>query len=142
MAGPSLGELHRAAGWLVLAYVLAVSGFCLWAVDADSFLFSILLIPWIAAPVLATAVAAGVSSTRLGAITYLTLEAGLILFSIWATVDLLLYGNSTSGVAILLLPIPEWMAFGLVFVLALLFGWRMRPDVLEDATPLTPPPRA
>ncbi|MEA3047007.1 MAG: hypothetical protein QOJ53_1339 [Sphingomonadales bacterium] len=130
-----VGILARIAGWLLLGYALAIAGFCLWGVwrtgEAEGVLFSLVLIPWIAAPVAGAAAAAGASPTRIGAAAFLALEAALILFTIWLTVDVYRHGNSTSGIAFLFLPVGQWGAFGIVFLLALLFGWRMRPDFLK-----------
>ena len=127
--------LSRIAAWAALAYVLAVAGFCFWSAfgsgEGEAVLFSLILIPWFAAPVVAAAAGAGASPSRLGAILYLILQAGLILYSIWTTVDLSLYGNSTAGIGILFIPIPEWGVFLLVFLFALACGWRMRPDFLK-----------
>lgn len=88
--------------------------------------------PWLAAPVVATAAEAGASPDRGGAINHLALEAILIIYSIWSGIDINLHGNSTSAIGILFLPILEWRAFLLVFLVALACGWRMRPDFLKD----------
>jgi hypothetical protein len=138
--------LSRTAGWLAFGYSLLVTGFMLWNVfqesDGAMLLLALLVIPWLAAPVVAAAAGAGASPTRLSAMTYLSLEIGLILFSIWSTVDMFLHGNSTAGIGILFLPIPEWGAFILIFLLNLACGWRMRPDFLKDEPRVTPRPRA
>jgi hypothetical protein len=139
---PGTSLLSRTAGWLALGYFLLVAGFMLWNVlperDGAEFLLGLLVIPWLAAPVVAAAACAGASPNRQGAITFLMFEMALILLSIWATADMLVYGNSTAGIGILLLPILEWGAFNLVFLVALACGWRMRPDFLreEPAYPL------
>ena len=144
MAGFGLSGLQRSAGRLALAYAIAVAGFCLWGAfyEAEVLLFSLILIPWFVLPVLAAAAGAGASPTSLGAMTYLLLEAALILFSIWATVDTRLHGNSTASIGLLFLPVFEWLVFGLVFLLALACGWRMRPDFLRERPDFTPQTRA
>lgn len=144
MAGPSLGGLYRTAGWLALAYVIAIAGYCFWSMpsgEGAAVLFDLILIPWIAAPAVAAAAGAGASPDRLGTSTYLALEAGFILFTIWSVVDINLYGNSTAAIGILFLPVLEWPVLILVFLVALACGWRMRPDFLLEAPPVTPPPR-
>jgi len=140
MASAGLARLHRVAGWLALAYSLLVAGFTFWngpgPEEPDTFLFGLLVIPWIAAPVIAASAGAGASSTRIGAAFFLTLEMGFILFAVWTTVDMVRSTSSTAAIGILFLPIPQWGAFLFAFLLALLFGWRMRPDFLEGKPPL------
>jgi hypothetical protein len=109
---------------------------------SQTYFCSASFIPWIAMPVIAAAASAGASSTWIGAISFLALEVGMILFTLWVTYDVLRNGNSTAPVAFLFLPIAQWPAFILVLLVALFFGWRIRPDFLKEEADLSPPPRA
>jgi len=139
--------LSRTAGWLALAYCLAVTGLQLWDViregDAELFLLSLIFIPWLVAPIILAATLAGASPTRLGAAVFLALEAGLILSVILIVVDFIyIHPSSMGGVALLIWPVFQLAATVALVLLASLFGWRMRPDFLKDDPPAAPPPRA
>jgi len=139
--------LSRIAGWLALGYFLTVAGLQFWDLiregEADLFLLSLFVIPWLASPIAIAAVLAGASPTRLGAGIFLLLELGLILSIILVFVDgAFIHPSSTAGIALLVWPLIQLIAIIAVAVVASLFGWRIRPDFLKNESPVTPPPRA
>ncbi|MDQ8755256.1 hypothetical protein RCO27_03340 [Sphingosinicella sp. LHD-64] len=88
--------------------------------------------PWIAAPAIAIAAFVRASPTRLGALLFLVFEFALILWTAWFTYGVYAYGNSTASIGFLFLPILQWGAVLVAFLIALALGWRMRPDFMKD----------
>ena len=137
MARAAMGErparpLFRAASWLALAYVLAFFGLALAAITEGDWAGIVLGFPailWMASPVIVAAGFVGASSTRIGATVFLLLEVGLIL-SFFGL--LIAYRGEGAIIGLPFLPVIQFGAIILVFLAALPFGWRMRPDFLKD----------
>ena len=136
MVAIGITSIYRSAGWLALAYTLAVAGFMFWNASQESdgmaFLMSLLIIPWVALPVIVASVLAALSETRRSAALFLALEAGFV-----ASVVLLIgdytyfHPSSTGGIALLIWPLYQLAAIVVLCLIACLFGWRPRPDFMK-----------
>lgn len=129
--------LSRAAGWLALAYILALAALLLWrAIDTgegEDLLWGPVGIAWMAAPVVAAAALAGASPTRPAAAAFLALETVMIVVDAWIYVELAYFKRDAFvGLALGALPVFQWFAIVAAFLFALACGWRMRPDFLRD----------
>lgn len=125
--------IGRTGGWLALAFVagLLIALIGKGSLDgADIFAIPAAVI-WIGAPIVGAAAFVGASTTRLGALVFLASEILLAASTIWLMVDLKLNGNSTGVLAFIPWPVVQWVALGLVFLIALPCGWRMRSDFLK-----------
>ena len=126
--------VSTAAGWLALAYVLALSLPFLYgaffAGDGASLGGALVAATWTAAPVVAAAAFVGASPNRLGATLFFVLE--LLLAASFAREYWMSLSSSTGGFVFLTWPLLQWAAILLAFLLALLLGWRMRSDFLKD----------
>jgi hypothetical protein len=125
--------LTHLAGWLALAYLLALSLPFLYGAfvegDGGALGGALIAATWTAAPVVAAAAFVGASPGRIGASLFFTLEL-LLIFSFgleFATMP----HTSTSGFIFLSWPLLQWPAIIGAFLVAMLFGWRMRPDFMK-----------
>jgi hypothetical protein len=129
----ALRSFDRAALLLLLAFTLGLFVELVWlALKTDvpsEILIGLPGILWLSLPIAAAAALVGASSTRIGAAAFLTLELLLIL----SVAAFLLPGLGWgAGVALMFLPVPQTAVILLVFMIAMAFGWRMRPDFLKD----------
>ena len=133
MAGPCLPVLRRSAWWLAAAFAAAMLVLLIVLAGDEATIAAIPLAAWVAAPI---AVAAGfveASSTRLGASAFMTLEIAMIASVVWVVVDFLyLHPSAFGGVSLILLPFVHATGLLIMFLGAMLFGWRMRPDFLRN----------
>ena len=133
MAAPGLRILYRAAGWLAVAYfaAFAVPG-AISEIREGVPGMVLVVIPvafMMAIPIIAAAALVGASSTRIGATAFLLLELSLCA----STVGFFWYYRDDGVVFSLpLWPIAQGAAICLVFMVALAFGWRIRPDFMKD----------
>jgi hypothetical protein len=120
------------AGWLALAYLLALALPFVYAAlvegDVASLAGAAIAGTWTAAPVVSTAAFVGASPGRIGAALFLLLELLLIASFGWEFAASL--SSSTGGFIFLTWPLVQWMAIVVAFLVALFFGWRMRPDFM------------
>jgi len=124
----------RIAKWLGLAYAAGIATFFIVGADgADVVFYDLLFLPWLVGPVLAAAVCAKASRTRLGAWLFLGLEAALIASTGAGWFYLIeIEPHSTNGVAMLVsLPLAQYAAAALFFTIVSIFGWRARREFLE-----------
>jgi hypothetical protein len=114
--------------WLGLAYAGGVILFMIWGADApDVALLSLLFFPWIVGPAGLAAIGAKLSPSEGGAWAFLILEALIIGSTIWLWFHLIVVApDAQSGIAMMLFPVLQYAAVGLFFILAVLFGWRVR----------------
>ena len=126
--------ISRIGGWLALFYPLAFAFLFLrdGVGDGGAFLGTIVMAAWITAPAICAAAFVAASPTRFGATIFLAFEIVLIVSTVLFVRDIWLHGNSTSSVALLFLPLPQWGAVIVAFLISLACGWRMRPDFLKD----------
>ncbi len=126
--------ISRIGTLLALCYVLAFVLYIFRAgvSDGGALLGGIVIALWIIAPVLCAAAFVNASPTRFGAAIFLLFELALISWTIWFTIDAYLYGNSTAAVGLLILPGIQLCTVLAAFLIALVCGWRMRPDFLKD----------
>jgi len=135
MGRPNLEILWRAGGWLALASVAGLTVVLIMtsSFDAAAILAFPFVVTWVAAPIVGAAAFVGASSTHTGAIAFLVAEVSLMVSTAWLIVrQLYLYPGPLSGVVFIPWPVAQWVVLGVVFLAALLFGWRMRPDFLRD----------
>jgi hypothetical protein len=134
MALPETRSLTRVALWLALAYAVLLAGPYFYAAfllgESDLLGGVLLAATWTAAPVYAAAAFVGASPSRTGARFFLALELALIASFAWGFVGSL--HSATGGLIFFTWPLAQWTALVLAFLLALAFGWRMRPDFLKD----------
>jgi hypothetical protein len=125
--------LTYVAGCIALAYLLALSVPFLYAAialgDGASLGGAAVAATWTAGPVVAAAAFVGASPNRIGASLFLVLELLLIASFGWEFADSL--SSSTGGFIFFTWPLAQWAAIILAFLVALLFGWRMRPDFMK-----------
>jgi len=125
--------LTHLAGWLALANLLGLTLPFLYAAfvegDGASLAGAAVAATWTAAPVVTAAAFVGASPSRIGASLFLLLELLLIASFGWEFVTM--PHTSTSGLIFLSWPLLQWPAILLAFLVALLFGWRMRPDFMK-----------
>lgn len=126
-------NIARLATWVAIAYVLGLLLLALAAAlaagEGVEFLIAIPGVLWITLPVICAAGFVGASSTRIGAILFLLLEVALIL-----SLVSLIVANRGQGalIGLIFFPLVQACAIIPVFLIALTFGWRMRPDFLKD----------
>lgn len=134
MAPPGTRIVAQLAGWLALAYALALSLPFLYAAFAESDGASLagaaVAATWTAAPIVAVAAFTGASPSRVAAVLFFVLEVLLIASFCWEFLSV--RSSSTGGLIFFSWPLLQWAAIGVAFLVALLFGWRMRPDFLRD----------
>jgi hypothetical protein len=133
MAPPRTRILTHLAGWLALAYLLGLSVPFLYAAfvegDGASLAGAAVAATWTAAPVVAAAAFVGASPGRTGASLFLLLELLLIASFGWEFAASL--SSSTGGFIFFTWPLLQWAAIVVAFLVALLFGWRVRPDFMK-----------
>lgn len=140
--------LPRTAGWIALAYAVALAVPNLWGGivygDGAALVGAFVAATWTAAPVVAAAGFVAASPTRLGMMMFLAFELILIASFGWVFVDVLfVHPSSMGGMVFITWPLAQWIAIVIVSIVAFLLGWRGRPDFLnEQAPPVSPPPRA
>lgn len=133
MSGPSLLGIRRAGFWLALAFAAMLIVDMVITAGLDEVLLAIPAIAWVTAPAVVAAGFVGASSTRLGASAFLVTELVLIGWVVWAIIDYrYIHPSSTGALGLMLLPILQAAAILVVFLVAMLFGWRMRADFLKD----------
>jgi hypothetical protein len=134
MALPDTRTIVRVALWLALAYAAALAGPPLYAAFArgggGTLGGALLAVTWTAAPVYVAAAFVGASPGHRGAWLFLALELALIASFAWQFAGS--RHSSTGGFIFFGWPMIQWAAIILVFMIALAFGWRMRPDFLRD----------
>ena len=129
----ALRSFDRAALALLIAFVLGLLALSVRSVvmhgePGSTILTNLLAILWLTIPIAVAAALVGASPNGEGATLFLILEILLIL----SVVAFLLPGLGWgSALALMFLPFPQYGAIALVFVIALAFGWRMRPDFLR-----------
>jgi hypothetical protein len=134
MATRRIPILTHSAGWLALAYLLALSLPFLYGAFADgdggALGGALVAATWTAAPVVAAAAFVGASPSRPGAAFFFLVELLLIASFGWefATMP----ATSTSGFIFLSWPLLQWSVILVSFLFALRFGWRMRPDFMME----------
>jgi len=125
--------LTHLAGWLALAYLLALSLPFLYAAfvegDGASLGGALVAATWTSAPVVAAAAFVGASSSRIGAALFFALE--LSLAASFGLEFITMPRTSTSGFIFLTWPLLQWLAIVVAFLVALPFGWRMRADFMK-----------
>ena len=111
-----------------------------WDPEIGAWVFGILAYFWQIAAVALVALLVNLSRTRMGAVAFLLLEIAIIVFNLWVWHDLsFVHLDAQNPIALLLfLPICGLIAVAVLFPVALLLGWRMRPDFLKEP----PQPRA
>jgi hypothetical protein len=129
----ALRFLDRAALALVIAFALGLLALFVRSAilydEGSNILPDVLGIIWLSLPIAVAAALVGASPGGEGATLFLTLEILLILL----VVAFLLPGlGRGSALALMFLPFLQYAAIILVFVIALAFGWRMRPDFLKN----------
>ena len=133
MAPSRTRTITRMAFLLALAYAAALAGPFFYAAvvesDGASLGGAILAATWTAAPCYAAAAFVGASSNRRGAWLFLALEVALVASFAWQFAAV--RHSSTGGFIFFGWPMIQWAAIILAFVIALAFGWRMRPDFLR-----------
>jgi hypothetical protein len=129
MRPAALRFLDRAALALVISFVIGLLTLLVRSGEPGSSILGDLVgIVWLTLPIAATAALVGASPNGEGATLFLILEIVLIL----SVVAFLLPGLGWgSALALTFLPFLQVGAILLVFVIALAFGWRMRPDFLK-----------
>jgi hypothetical protein len=133
MTSPEPRTLTRLATWLALAF----AGSLMVALLTTAFVSgepseAIIGLPgalWLSLPVACAAGLVGASITRTGAAAFLVVEMGLVL-----SLPALIYAYRGEGaiIGLAFFPLVQTVAILIVFLIALLFGWRMRPDFLKD----------
>ena len=133
MAAPRTRILTHLAGWLALAYLIGLTAPFLYAAfvegDGASLGGAAVAATWTAAPVVAAAAFVGASPGRTGASLFFLLELLLIASFGWEYAASL--SSSTGGFIFITWPLLQWTAVLIAFLVALLFGWRMRPDFMK-----------
>ena len=126
--------IARAGAALFLAFLLVLAGQLIGigiGSGGPGTLFDALgVLLWLAAPTLAAWALVGASTTRTGALAFLALQGVLIGSVVWIYIGINspeAMSSSTSGVALMILPVYQWGAILLALLLALALGWRMRP---------------
>jgi hypothetical protein len=126
--------LTHLAGWLALAYFLALVLPFVYAAfvqgDGASLGGAAVAGTWTAAPIVAAAAFVGASPGRMGALLFFMLELLLVASFCWEFAVSL--SSSTGGFVFFTWPLIQWAAIIVAFLVALLFGWRMRPDFMND----------
>jgi hypothetical protein len=125
----------RAAKWLGLVYLAALALFMMWNADApDSFVLSLLFLPWMIGPVALAAVGARMSLNPSGAWAFLSFEAGIVGFTTLSWLWLIFAKpDAQNGIAMAFtVPVLEYAATLALFGLSYLLGWRTRSAPLGD----------
>lgn len=120
---------QRIAKWLGLAYAAAIAAVPLWSAEsAEGMLVLPLLLLWMVGPAGLAGLAADVSADAAGAWSFLGLEAGLILWTLWSSLHLIFIApDAQNGIAIgFAIPFYQYLAAAAFFLVALALGWR--PD--------------
>jgi len=134
MTLPETRTIARVALWLALVYAAALAGPFLYATavegDGASLGGALIAATWTAAPVYAAAAIVGASPTRTGAWPFLALELALIVSFAWQFIAS--RHSSTGGFTFVGWPLLQFGVLVVAFMIALLMGWRMRPDFLRD----------
>ena len=126
--------LRRAAKWLA---AIAIALFVAASVgmgspgDPEWWLGSAIIVPWQAGPILLATAFAHASRDRDGQLYFLLLAVAFMLFAAVVFIDVMQSTSSTAVLAWLFYPLFEYVACGVMAVIALLFGWRGRDDWLK-----------
>jgi hypothetical protein len=127
------------AKWLGLAYAAGLAAFFLIGADApDVVVLSLLFLPFYLGSAAAAAMLVKASRTRLGAWVFLAVEAVVVASTpgafVWAKVmadrDLWTAAGASMFMAFVV-PVYQYAAVLVVFVLAFLLGWRARDSWLK-----------
>jgi hypothetical protein len=130
----ALRLFDRAALGLLIAFALGLLVVFVWSLVAAGepggvILANLFGILWLALPIAAAAALVGASPSSAGALLFLLLEILLVLSVAFFFLPGLGWG---AGIALMFMPILHAGVIILVFMIALAFGWRMRPDFLRD----------
>jgi len=130
------GALPRTAGWIALAYAIAIAVPNLWGGiyygDGAALIGAFVAATWTAAPVVAAAGFVAASPTRPGMRLFLVFELILIASFAWVFIDVAyVHPSSTGGFVFLTWPLVQWIAIAIVSIVAFLLGWRRRPDFMD-----------
>ena len=129
----ALRHFDRVALGLLIAFILGLTALLISSTiqygEGSDILLDFIAIVWLSLPIAVAAALVDASPDRAGATLFLILETLLIL-----SVTFFLLPSSGWGgpIALMFLPLLQVGAILLVFVIALAFGWRMRPDFLKD----------